>query len=313
MITVRPKESRITLLDNGNAANVFVSIAYQTKKVEMKPTEQLVITSAPRPVPTKQQLANGIRPVNHAQYRAHKSQADMGLMLERNFLLNCRVIRLANAWPYKRLDQRYGLALRSRTTVNIPRPSSVAVELLPIAMTSITLPDSWPSSRAVLTDAADGHYNLRSGSILIHATKAMTIDTPHGSIFLEEGPVVLISSQEKMTRVFNLHDQKKGSVTLLDQEKTMKLEIGHEAALMDGNQVDISRVILDDNIGHKDLKAIRVDEAHGMVTGEFSMGDMVVYQPLLQQLRKSKSKSDHDLVEKLIKSAAARQTMELGL
>jgi hypothetical protein len=327
--TKKNKQTQIVFLDGGKASSAYVNVAYQKNLIAMQPADQLFVnpTSASgatsaihRLGATKTQIKGG--PGNGPDtnyyrfgaplgYTTHKSKANMGTMLERYMLLNCRTLRLVEAWPYKKLDERYGLALRQQAVASLQNNNTVT--LTPVMYTQHNLPNTWTSSHAVLKDTNDGHYNLSSGSILVHVKSPVIVDTPHGSVMLKEGCVALISSQPTMTRVFNLEDRHMGSVEVIVEDKSLPLNQGSEAALMDRGTDDISRVILSDNIGHKNMQVINVDESHGIVTGQFSMGDMISYHPLLIRLRSSSDKKDRDLVQYLIKTAAARQTMDSGM
>jgi len=58
---------------------------------------------------------------------------------------------------------------------------------------------------------------------------------------------------------------------------------------------------------------LKVSENQNVITGRFSMTDVLAYQPLLRKLRNSQNKNDKQLLGSLIKTAAARATMDEGL
>ena len=307
MISVTPKkESRVTILDSGKSG-VFVTVGYQ--KMVLQPTDQLLISQIPS------------SDIAHPRYTSRKSKADVAPMLQRQFMLNCRTFTLMNAWPYKKLEDRYKLAFRQRLTSELqPKMPETRNKFMPIDYTVTLkskivsqqdLPNSWMSTHAELRQ--DGHFYLNSGSILIHASTPMVVETPEGSVFMKKDVVALISAQKDMTRVFNLKDKHRGSLIVVQKNRSVKLDQGREAALMSMDSRNISRVVLGDEIGHKNLFAQRVDDKHGIVIGEFSMADMLAYQPLLRMLRSSTNATDKDLVEDLIKTAAAKATMDLGM
>jgi len=313
LITVRRnKQTSITLLDSGNSPNVFVNVAYQQRGIALKSGDVLEVTpaafssGAPKIATT--------RNVQNVRYTAHKSKANMVNLLERNMLLNCRHLRLAQAWPYEQLDHRYG-RFGQRLAQPQPRITGSVTEVIrPIAYIQPSLPNAWMSARAVVKEIANGHYFLSSGTILAHATIPLIFDTPNGTVTVKQNSVALISSQETMTRVFDLHDERRNGVVAVSGQTSLNLNPGSEVALMARSQGDISRVVLGDNIGHKNIRVMKIGGGHGrgMVTGEFSMSDLLAYHPLLQKLRKSTDKNDQELVKSLMKTAAARASMDFG-
>ena len=184
--------------------------------------------------------------------------------------------------------------------------------LLPVGYIQPHLTNTWMSAHAVITEITEGHYFLSSGSILANAKTPLLIDTPHGSVMVKQDSVAIISSQETMTRIFDLHDHHRNGVTAISGENSLNLNPGSEAALMDRNERDVNRVVLTDDIGHRNVRMVTIGGGRGMVTGDFSMGDLLAYHPLLQQLRKSPDKADQELVQSLLKTAAAMSSMNLG-
>jgi hypothetical protein len=303
LVSLKTKnETHITLLDSGNVPTLAVTVQ-NGSLVAMKTGDELTIS--------RNGTARGVTTTNAVTYRTAKTRPDVPMLLVRNMLLNCRSIRLTNAWPYRQLDKRYGVGLASQQT-SPPITEKAAAVLVPIAYLPAKPPDSWMSAHAVMSKISEGHYRLSSGTILAHAVQSLTVDTPQGSVTLEHGAVAIVSSQLRMTRVFSLIDHSRRGVLATSEDRTLSVEPGHELALLDATEAQVQRVILSDGIGHKDIKAMQLNPSHGLLTGEFSMGDLLAYHPLLQELRKSADKGDRDLVQSLIKTAAAIDTMELG-
>jgi hypothetical protein len=323
LVTVRRnKETRFVLMDSGNSSNIFANVAYQQRGIGLKSADELIVIPRPArtPVNASKSIARKAERVEDFQYTTRKGRANVGELLERNQLLNCRYFRLANAWPYQQLEHRYGsrLAGKQRFTGYVPKLSkerivTIPEEVLkPIVYIQPNIPNAWMSAHAVVTEIKSGHYFLASGSILAHTKTPLIVDTPHGAIMLKKDSVVLISSQATMTRVFNLYDCQTSGVLAIAGKRSLKLVPGSEVALMERSEGDISRIVLDDSIGHKNMRIVKAGDGRGMITGEFSMGDLLAYHPLLQKLRKSTDKVDQDLIKSLMKTAAARSTMDFG-
>jgi hypothetical protein len=298
-------QSHITLLDSGKASGMPVRIA-NGSSITLKPSDDLAVTSYAAPGTARGGTAGG-KSNTVRTYRTAKTTANVHMLLTRNLLLNCHTIRLQSAWPYERLDKR------SQTGVAARPPASATLPVLkPISYPAITPPNSWMSPHGLVSKLSEGHYFLSSGTILARAKEPLIVDTAQGSIAIKDDAVVIISIQDKMTRIFNLIDHHRNGVVATALGKTIELSSGREAVLMDASADQVNRVVLDDGIGHKDIKIVQVDANHGLITGEFSMGDLLTEHPLLQRLRKSQEKEDRDLVKSLMKTAAAQTTMELG-
>lgn len=307
LVSVKPNsQTRITLLDSGSSPGMTVKIANGTS-VTMKPADDLVVASY-----TTLGAAGGgsaVHPVANAtrRYKTTKTTADVHMLLTRNLLLNCHSIRLESAWPFERLDKQYGVGVAGKQP-----PAKTASVLVPIAYSTTNPPNSWMSPHGVMSKLGEGHYFLSSGTVLARGKEPLIVDTPQGSVAIKEDAVVIISIQNKMTRIFNLIDHHRKGVVATALSRTIELSPGREAVLMDANATQVKRVVLDDGIGHKDIQIVQVDANHGLITGEFSMGDLLTQHPLLQRLRKSQEKVDRDLVKTLMKTAAAQTTMQLG-
>lgn len=300
------KETIITLLERGNATEASVKVT-GGGYVGLKERDELRVASyttssngTPR-ASVKPAGATSLR------YNSTKTTVSIPRLMERNLLLCCRTVRLQNSWPYEKLDRKYGVGLARR----IPAaPGEKAAGLyIPIAHVTAKPMDSWTSDHAALTKISEGHYFLSAGTILARGKQPLIVDTPHGSVSIKEDSVALVSIQNKMTRVFNLNDHHHNGVTTTVGNSSAELSPGREAIFVDASEAQIQRIVLNDGIGHKDLRIQQQNARIGIILGQYSMGDLLTQHPLLQQLRKSEDKSDKALVNALIKTAAAQATM----
>ncbi len=305
LVTIKGNnQTSITLLDKGRSEGVFVEIAGGSA-VKLIQADELTVASYSS---TDNRSKAGRSAAAGLRYKTSKTKADIQVLLANNMLLNCHTIRLQNAWPYKRLDTIYGVGLARKAPVK-PSAAKSATGLLPIAYVSVTPADCWMSPHGVVTKIAEGHFYLRSGSILARGKQPITVDTPQGSVTVKEDAVAIISIQNKMTRVMNLIDHHRKGVVATSMNRVLELSPGREAVLVVATAEQIKRVVLDDAIGHKDIQTVQIDPEHGLITGQFAMGDLLAQHPLLQRLRKSEDKADQDLVKSLMKTAAAQATM----
>jgi hypothetical protein len=307
LVSVKPNsESRITLLSSGSSPGMPVQISNGTY-ITMKATDDLVVRSYAPSRTTRGGATAGSNTVR--RYKTTKTTADMNMLLSRNVLLNCHTLRLESTWPYERLYKQSGVGFAGKQPL-----ADTAPILKPIAYatTSPPPPNVWMSPHGALSKLGAGHYFLSSGTVLARGKEPLVVDTPQGSVAIKEDAVVIISIQNRMTRILNLIDHHRKGVIATALNRTIDLSPGREAVLIDANAAQINRVVLDDGIGHKDMQAEQVDAGHGLIMGEFSMGDLLTQHPLLQQLRKSQAKEDQDLVKALMKTAASQTTMEFG-
>jgi hypothetical protein len=317
LVTVkRNQESRIVVLDSGKTKNGLVNVAYEQYATSLHPGDNLVVvphtTAGSSRSGKKISMAN--ERVENLHYTATKSTGNVRTTVRMNVLLNCVSVNLPYTWPYQQLEQHYGVkfAGRQKFTSQLQQKDLIKIPAQiakPVVYVQPNIPDVWMSPHAVVVPINDGHYFIASGSILVHAKTPILVDTPNGSITLKPNCVALISSQATMTRIFDLYDHHRDSITAVAGETSMKLMPGSEVALIEGNESDINRVILKDDIGHKDMRIVRASNGRGMVSGDFSMNDMLSYQPLLEQLNKSPDKLDKVLFHSLMKTAVIRSDM----
>jgi hypothetical protein len=186
-----------------------------------------------------------------------------------------------NAVPKERAKEEYKLAMDdSVKPIAYVKPASTSLSA-----------DIIQSADARLERLAADSYQLESGNVLVCSTNSTTIKTPHATIMVKPGDVALISAQSKMTRALDLVDQHKGDVRVAAGDSTIDLYPGREVAVMAENAPEIERVVLRDQIRHRNIKLCKTDNARIVLVDEFAIPDLLKQQPLLKQLRTS----NHDL------------------
>lgn len=152
--------------------------------------------------------------------------------------------------------------------------------------------------------ATQGRIDI--GAAVVKGCCASKIKTPHGSIEIFKGAVVLICAEEDLTRFFVLCEPFGGSVRVTTNTHYRKATSGSEVDVIDSDTADSAlQKVLRDGVRRRKLKMHPAGDNHFISTQQFSIPDAVLKQPVLVNLHTSQDKFKHRLYEKIVKTAAA--------
>lgn len=151
------------------------------------------------------------------------------------------------------------------------------------------------------------HIQLDSGSILLKPYRHIELATPHTKVFIKRNATVLVCVDGSITHVFDLHDDSRGAVSLLNHDKKrIDLGPGKEAAVV---KLDDERAALEchlqDGVRRRRLKSLGQHKECFWLTDEFSILDVMLKHDLLSKLRGEFEADSKRVLEMLIKTAAA--------
>ena len=173
------------------------------------------------------------------------------------------------------------------------------VEEVPAADAEVAQPADAP-----LVEAADGSLTLQSGTALIRPDKATTVHLPDGSVLIRAHAAVLVSVEDKITRVMNLYDKSTSGATLLVGRMSIPLVPGAEANLVNSNPDALGPVVMRDGIARRHMRLQAFGAGKYIATDEFSLISALNRNPRLSALKSGTSK-ERNLVNAMVKEAAA--------
>lgn len=164
--------------------------------------------------------------------------------------------------------------------------------------------DAAQAADSALVEAADGSMTLHSGTALIRPDKTTTVHLPDGSVLIRAHAVVLVSVEDKITRVMNLFDKSTSGATLTVGRMSIPLVPGAEANLVTSNPDALGPVVMRDGIARRHMRLQAFGAGKYIATDEFSLISALNRNARLSALKSGTSK-DRNLVNAMVKEAAA--------
>jgi hypothetical protein len=152
-------------------------------------------------------------------------------------------------------------------------------------------------------------YKLDAGTILVAENFPSNIVTPHGTVNVAKGAVVMITATPTVTYVRDLVDNAKNDVSVTMENRVVTLTPGQEAALVVGPGYRARDMVFGDTAARRDVRVHTVGPERHIVTADFSHLNLMLCDNMLGSLRKSNSNADKQLFAKMMKTAAAITTV----
>ncbi len=187
------------------------------------------------------------------------------------------------------------------------------------------------SGKAQLFEQDQLHYRIGCGCALIQCnSETLRIDTCHAQVFAKRGAAFVVDNggansmdtapqkerssgvaalPDSITRVLNLSDHERDSVRVVLGNRHISLNPGEELIVVRGTRGQADRLIQYSSIKFRRPTVTPLDENMQIVVFEFSLGDALKNCAIFTSLSASPLDSDHKLLNDLIKTAAAVNTM----
>lgn len=207
--------------------------------------------------------------------------------------------------------------------VNVPPPAEIEKdkETIPAAsdakaeFTPLAMPDNHSargfnlSGDTSISEISKGKYKLSCGCALISAEQPLTIETCRAKVFVREGATVVVSAKSDVTRLLNLSDRKRDSVRVIFGGKHIVLNPGEELSIVSAEASDADKAAIEQVIRFRNAETLNVSSEYKAVLFEFSLGDAMKHCQIFKQLSSSPDERDKALLNEIIKTAAAVNTM----
>jgi len=165
------------------------------------------------------------------------------------------------------------------------------------------------SGTARLYERESNHYYLSSGCVLLNTAAPTRIDTCRVSIYAKANSSVVVHAEDDITRVMNLSDRHRASVRIVLGKNFIELSPGQEMGVIAGGRKDPKQLVTGDVLGYRKLQVVPVGDKQKIVLWEFSLDDALKQCYIFRQLRQSPDNVDHKLLDEIVKTAAAVDTM----
>ncbi|HEY9868101.1 MAG TPA: hypothetical protein V6D08_02750 [Candidatus Obscuribacterales bacterium] len=335
------KPPRITVLNSEGPDGVVVQVG-KSKFTVKQSGDELVV--AEQGVPEEQiKPKDGIRRqfepalLGSGNVRIFVAHVPIEDAIRKNIVFNCTYHFLENYLPVRKVTGREGLADKGPSrlgqvnpqpapaSIVKPVPSEVLPRMAPPAVTArqpavppatplflkpvahrVSRPPSWmrASSDSALVESDPKHYHLSQGSTLAEVRDGLRMETRHGTVFAKPGSVVLVSADDKITRVLNLADKHGGSVDFVVGKHVVPLAPGTELNILPRSARDAEALVWSDGIARRDLRITPVDSNLQLIINQVSIVDAFAKNPLLAGLRASGSPADKSLARRIVRTAA---------
>jgi hypothetical protein len=175
------------------------------------------------------------------------------------------------------------------------------------AMASANQTDNFVQSEgSKLEETAVGVYRLDKGEVLAHGRKPLEISTAHGSIRVRPGDIVLISTDEKMTRVLACYESALRPFHVVSFDKDLLVREGHEVTLTTETAQDAAEHLLaETNLRRRRLKFVRASGGKLILESEVSLLDASLKDQILVKLAHSDLAAERALADHIAKAAGS--------
>ena len=146
----------------------------------------------------------------------------------------------------------------------------------------------------------------RSREFLFCPDRDIYIALDHGKAHIAKGAVVELIDDSGCVAILNLFDTSSGAVSYREDGREYKLNPGESLIL---RERDSTVPLLIKRMPFRRVSAVISDHFHSIVIGEFSIASALANLPRLRAIYRSQRPSEQRLAKKLVKIAAAHQTV----
>lgn len=165
------------------------------------------------------------------------------------------------------------------------------------------------SGEAKLYRVDQGRYKLGCGCILVHTEKPLFLNTCRADIMARPGATIVVGTKKEVTRVLNLSDRKRDSVRIIFGKNHISLNPGEELAVVSAGASNVDKAATEYVIRYRNVQEVSVSPEYVALLFEFSLADAMKHCLIFKQLTESPQQEDKGLLNEIIKTAAAVNTM----
>jgi hypothetical protein len=154
-----------------------------------------------------------------------------------------------------------------------------------------------------------GKYQMGCGCSLIHTEEPIYISTCRANVMARAGATLVVGAKKDVTRVLNLSDRKHDSVRVIFGKNYVSLNPGEELAIVCAKASDADKASSEYVIRYRNAQKLKVSPDYNAVLFEFSLADAMKHCLIFKQLTESPYKCDKLLLNEIIKTAAAVNTL----
>jgi hypothetical protein len=177
-----------------------------------------------------------------------------------------------------------------------PSPAAVSIANQDLERYSI-----WHSAQAEVL-IQDNSMRLSRGEVLLHVTKPMLVTVRGVDIQLKKGVIALVGCNEKFTRIANLTDEQRDSILVQLGDHSVTVYPGRECVVAPKDC--LSEIRQSDRGGRRKQRTIKLNDCLSVHVAEVSIPSLIRGHDLLRRLYHSDEKTEHRVVEKLVRTAA---------
>ncbi len=145
---------------------------------------------------------------------------------------------------------------------------------------------------------------LFEGTTLFVPQEDLVLDTRHGRVHIGSRAVVLVSSSQNEVAVYDIHDHKKGSVSVHVDGKKLTLAPGRHVAITTDKTGDFALANAIESIPHCDVSKLQSAETKNVFTSEFSIPATIQSVSALKSLTVSQDPELQKVSHNIMKTAA---------
>ncbi|MBY0547036.1 MAG: hypothetical protein K2W95_07065 [Candidatus Obscuribacterales bacterium] len=159
------------------------------------------------------------------------------------------------------------------------------------------------TSDTKMSEVAPNVFELKKGATLMMVTAPTRVKTPHATVFLKPGSIVLLSAASELSRVRDLSDRKSKSVQIQVGNNVFPLIAGSEASITRSKR-DAMAMVLSDGIARRNFRQVT---SHGaqVIVNEFSLLDALASHPVMDDIRYAQDQAARQITGTILKTAAA--------
>ena len=165
------------------------------------------------------------------------------------------------------------------------------------------------SGEAKLYQLEKGHFKLGCGCVLVHTEEPIFISTCRADITASKGATIVVGTKKEVTRVLNLSDRRHDSVRIIFGKRHISLNPGEELAVVSAGASSIDKAATEYVIRYRNVQEVAVSPKYEALLFEFSLADAMKHCLIFKQLSESPREEDKKLLNEIIKTAAAVNTV----